>query len=69
MKQVLKLDLNAVHYITVESDTRKNNYTVVIRDVKTLEVLKTRDFKRLKNAFRYSTNIYNYFLKHKCKKK
>lgn len=36
MKKILKINLNAVHYITVELDTRKNKYTVVIRDEKTL---------------------------------
>lgn len=61
MIQTLKVYITKKYCILVISDSEENDFAVVIRNVKTLDVIRRRSFKKLKNAMRHAKNIYDYY--------
>lgn len=61
MTHTLKAYITKKYCILVISDSEANDFAVVVRNVKTLDVIRRRRFKKLKNAMRQATNIFNYF--------
>ena len=60
MIHTLKLYITKKYCILVISDSEANDFAVVVRNSKTLDVIRRRRFKKLKNAWRQATNIFNY---------
>ena len=61
MTQILYIDFNKVHFIVVEASDKSPEFTVKIADAITLNPIKERSFKQLKNAMRHAKNIYDYY--------
>lgn len=61
--KTLKVYITKKYCILLIYDAEANDFAVVVRDIKMLDVLRRRRFRSLKNAWRQAINIYNYLEK------
>lgn len=63
MIDTLKVYITEKYCILVISNSETNDFAVIVKDEETQDVIRRRRFKRLKNAWRQATNIFNYLEK------